>query len=191
MRRLGGLPSAPEVCWRMPTRPRAGCTGASPVELYVLGRPLRAKPCCMGCCAPWTAGAEGHRPRADLRAAPAGLNQNVGQDPVLRHDPAERGPPDSPAGPAARRCFSGPHTRRWTTRRCTRSAVGWSTAARMAGGRSTPRMDGCTPSPPPKDRVDITLCLGFGGDAGGRFGGWSAKGGAGWVPLVGTMVGRR
>jgi len=49
------------------------------------------------------------------------------------------------------------------------------------------------PSPPPKDRVDNTLCLGFGGYAGGRFRGWSAKGVAGWVPLGrgGTTVGRR
>ena len=34
-----------------------------------------------------------------------------------------------------------------------------------------------------KNRVDITLCPGFGGYAGGRFRGWSARGGAGWVPL--------
>jgi len=51
----------------------------------------------------------------------------------------------------------------------------------------------CTAAPiaPPKDRVDITLCPGFGGYAGGRFRGWSAKGVAGWVPLGGTIVGRR
>jgi hypothetical protein len=45
------------------------------------------------------------------------------------------------------------------------------------------------PSPPPKDRVDTTLCPGFGGYAGGRFRGWSARGGAGSVPLGGTRAG--
>jgi hypothetical protein len=47
------------------------------------------------------------------------------------------------------------------------------------------------PSPPPKDRVDITLCLGFGGYAGGRFRGSSAKGVARGVPPGGSLVGRR